>query len=123
MASSTCAGASEEYRKGPIRALSPIHAIICASGRGILLQEGAPRDQVDLRMIRCCARTVQMRFLHLANSMCWVGLLLNMIKSVLSAIPSATGLSVETNAIKLNGAKSAVLPRDQAYEYVGVQII
>ena len=50
----------------------------------------------------------------------WLGLLLNMLKSKISAINHATGLPVATDSITFNGVPFTVLPPDAAHKVLGV---
>ena len=50
----------------------------------------------------------------------WLGLLLNMLKSKISAINHATGLPVATDSITFNGIPFTVLPPDAAHKVLGV---
>jgi hypothetical protein len=50
----------------------------------------------------------------------WLGLLLNMRKSVISAINHDTGLAVATDSITFNCIPFTVLPPDAAHKVLGV---
>jgi Reverse transcriptase (RNA-dependent DNA polymerase) len=52
----------------------------------------------------------------------WLGMFLNMSKSIISAIDFSTGLSIPTDSITFGGAQFSTLPPNVAHKHLGVRL-
>ena len=108
---------------------NPMHKMLRASGRGSSLQAlsdptGASgfADDTSLHTDGPDALAAMQILVTIAGTyLNWTGLMLNMLKSFISAINYATGLQVATDHITFDGTPFAVVRPDQAHKHLGVR--
>jgi ribonuclease HI len=109
-------------------AFNPVHVLVRACKRGCAPLEGTEpmgssgfADDTTLHSDGSDAVPAMQVIVQAATPFLdWLGLLLNMRKSVITAIDHATGRAVATDSITFNGKPFTALPPDTAHKALGV---
>jgi hypothetical protein len=102
--------------------VDPIHVIARICGKGCSMYGLTPNGSSDFAILISGVNAVS-SIVSLAGAfLTWMGQLVNMLKSKISAIDFANGRPVATNSIQLNGAAFPVQPLHKALKQLVVRL-